>query len=70
MSDSVEQLFKALQQDYYGAWFRFHPERAVEVGINDHAGELRRYADDDKVGFRYFLRVTGEGEVWIIVALP
>ncbi|MCK5001584.1 MAG: DUF885 family protein, partial [Gammaproteobacteria bacterium] len=47
MSDSVEQLFEALQQDYYRAWFRFHPERAVEVGVNDHAGELRSYADDD-----------------------
>lgn len=47
MSDSVEQLFEELQQDYYRAWFRFHPERAVEVGVNDHAGELRSYADDD-----------------------
>ena len=47
MSDSAEQLFKELQQDYYSAWFRFHPERAVEVGVNDHAGELRSYADDD-----------------------
>ena len=47
MSDSVEQVFKELQQDYYRAWFRFHPERAVEVGVNDHAEELRSYADDD-----------------------
>ena len=47
MSDSVEQVFKELQQDYYRAWFRFHPERAVEIGVNDHADELRSYADDD-----------------------
>ena len=47
MSDSVENVFEELQQDYYRAWFRFHPERAVEVGVNDHADELRSYADDD-----------------------
>ena len=47
MSYTVEQLFEELQQDYYRAWFRFHPERAVELGVNDHAGELRSYADDD-----------------------
>ena len=47
MSESAEQLFEELQQQYYQAWFRFHPERAVEVGVNNHAGELRSYADDD-----------------------
>lgn len=47
MSESVEQVFEELQQDYFQAWFRFHPERAVEVGVSDHAGELRSYADDD-----------------------
>ncbi|MDT8451115.1 MAG: DUF885 domain-containing protein [Gammaproteobacteria bacterium] len=47
MSQSAEQLFKELQQQYYQAWFRFHPERAVEVGIDNYAGELRSYADDD-----------------------
>jgi len=47
VSDSVEQVFKELQQDYYQAWFRFHPESAVEVGISNHADELRSYADDN-----------------------
>ena len=47
MSESEDQLFKELQQQYYQAWFRFHPERAVEIGVNDHADELRSYADDD-----------------------
>ncbi|MCK4705903.1 MAG: hypothetical protein KAT90_10500, partial [Gammaproteobacteria bacterium] len=47
MSESEEQLFKELQQQYYQAWFRFHPERAIEVGISDHAEELRSYADDE-----------------------
>jgi len=47
VSESEEQLFKELQQQYYQAWFRFHPETAVEIGINDHAEELRSYADDE-----------------------
>ncbi len=47
MSQEEQQIFKELQQQYYQAWFRYHPERAVEVGVNDHAGELRSYADDD-----------------------
>lgn len=41
------QLFKNLQQQYFKAWFRFHPEQAVDVGVADHAGELRAYNDDD-----------------------
>ena len=41
------QLFKELQQQYFQAWFRFHPEEAVDVGVAAHAGELRSYDDDD-----------------------
>lgn len=47
MSQSPTQLFEELQQQYYKAWFRFHPEDAVEAGIADYAGELKSYADDD-----------------------
>lgn len=47
MSQSAEQVFEELQQQYYQAWFRFHPETAVEVGVNSYAGELQSYADDD-----------------------
>lgn len=41
------QLFEELQQQYYRAWFRFHPEEAVDVGVSDFSGELRSYSDDD-----------------------
>jgi uncharacterized protein (DUF885 family) len=47
VSQTSTQLFKELQQQYYKAWFRFHPEDAVEVGVTDYASELRSYADDD-----------------------
>jgi len=41
--------FDALVVAYYQAWFRYHPERAVDVGIDGYAGLLRPY-DDDEVG--------------------
>lgn len=47
VSPSPNDLFKELQRQYYQAWFRFHPEKAVEVGVFDHAGELTSYDDDD-----------------------
>jgi len=47
VSQTSTQLFEELQQHYYHAWFRFHPEDAVEVGVTDYASELKSYADDD-----------------------
>ena len=41
--------FDALVVAYYQAWFRYHPERAVDVGIDGYAGMLRPY-DDDEIG--------------------
>jgi uncharacterized protein (DUF885 family) len=39
--------FDDLCGSYYHAWFRYHPEEAVESGINDYANLLRSYKDDD-----------------------
>ncbi len=47
MSNSTMQSFDALQQQYYHAWLRFHPEAAVDIGIADYAGKLRPYSSDD-----------------------
>ena len=47
MSDSVNRVFDDLQQEYYHAWFRFHPEEAASVGRQAYAGLLRTYNDDD-----------------------
>ena len=32
---------------YYRTWFRFHPEVAVDVGVNGYAHLLRPYGDDE-----------------------
>ena len=47
MSDSVNRAFDRLQQEFYHAWFRFHPEEAASVGLEEYAGLLRTYDDDD-----------------------
>ncbi len=39
--------FDSLVADYYQAWFRFHPETAVDLGISGYAGLLRPYGDDE-----------------------
>jgi uncharacterized protein (DUF885 family) len=47
VSDSVNRAFDQLLQEFYHAWFRFHPEEAASVGMEEYAGLLRSYDDDD-----------------------
>ncbi|MDH5483714.1 MAG: DUF885 domain-containing protein [Gammaproteobacteria bacterium] len=42
-----QQAFKALQEQYYNAWFRYHPEQAVQTGVPGYEDKLRAYSDDD-----------------------
>lgn len=46
---TVSQDFSNLLQQYYQAWFRFHPEAAVQLGVPGYAELLRPY-DDNQVG--------------------
>ncbi len=49
MQDSVENPnteFDSLVNDYFSAWFRFHPETAVDCGQN-HAGELTPFSNSE-----------------------
>jgi uncharacterized protein (DUF885 family) len=39
--------FDTILDSYYKAWFRYHPETAVEVGRDEYAGQLTPYGDDD-----------------------
>jgi uncharacterized protein (DUF885 family) len=39
--------YNELVDQYYRAWFRYHPEAAVELGVEGYAHRLRPYADDD-----------------------
>lgn len=39
--------FEQIRDEYYQAWFRFHPEAAVEAGVAGYAHLLTPYSDDD-----------------------
>lgn len=45
MADAA-QCFDELVADYYHAWFNFHPEAAVDVGVRGHDHQLAPYGDD------------------------
>lgn len=40
-------VFNELVDSYYRAWFRFHPEAAVDMGVEGYSEQLAPYGDDD-----------------------
>ena len=46
---ATSQVFVNLLDQYYQAWFRFHPEEAVQLGVEGYATLLRPY-DDNQIG--------------------
>ena len=46
MSEAGRAL-DALVREFYQVWFRFHPERAIEVGVSGYEGRLPAVDDDD-----------------------
>lgn len=46
-NNPAQQAFNSLLEHYYSAWFRYHPERAVQVGVSGFEELLRAYSDDD-----------------------
>ncbi len=47
IENTANAQFDTLCKHYYHSWFRYHPEAAVDVGVNDYAGQLRSYEHDD-----------------------
>ncbi len=43
----VNKQFDTLCEQYYHAWFRYHPEQAVDVGVYDYADQLTSYEHDE-----------------------
>ncbi len=44
---SVSRDFSYIRDAYYEAWFRFHPERAVDLGVPGHAHRLTPCGDEE-----------------------
>ena len=45
---SKSMNFEEIARAYYRAWFRFHPEAAVKVGVQGYAHLLTPYAEDER----------------------
>jgi uncharacterized protein (DUF885 family) len=43
----ASRAFDALVQEFYAAWFRFHPQRALQAGVSGYEGRLPAVDDDD-----------------------
>ena len=43
----MQDAFADLQEQYYSAWFRFHPEAAVQVGVRGFEEYLTPFSDED-----------------------
>ena len=52
--NSSQQAFDRIEQSYLATWCRFHPESALEAGIEDHAGKLTPH-DDESIGIQIVL---------------
>jgi len=46
-NNRVQETFNSLQEQYYSAWFRFHPEMAVHVGVKGYDNLLTPFSDED-----------------------
>jgi uncharacterized protein (DUF885 family) len=52
--NSCQQAFDRIEHSYLTTWCRFHPESALEAGIEDYAGKLKPY-DDETIGTQIVL---------------
>ncbi|HHA18481.1 MAG TPA: DUF885 family protein, partial [Methylophaga sp.] len=52
--NSSQQAYDRVEHSYLSTWCRFHPEAALEAGIEDHAGKLKPY-DDESIGIQIVL---------------
>lgn len=46
-NNTAQDTFNSLQEYYYNAWFRFHPEMAVHVGVSGYEEQLTPFSDED-----------------------
>jgi len=44
---TAEKAFNVLLEQYYNAWFRYHPDQAVQTGCSGYEDLLRPYGNDE-----------------------
>lgn len=45
--NTTQETFNGLLEQFYSAWFRFHPEAAVHVGVDGYEELLTPFSDED-----------------------
>ena len=45
--NTTQETFNSLLEQYYSAWFRFHPEKAVHVGVSGYEDKLSPFRDEE-----------------------
>ncbi|MDH5591916.1 MAG: DUF885 domain-containing protein [Gammaproteobacteria bacterium] len=53
-TNTSQHAFDRIEQSYLTSWCRFHPEAALEAGIEEHAGKLKPH-DDEAIGIQIVL---------------
>lgn len=48
-NNPTEETFNGLLEQYYSAWFRYHPEQAVHVGVSGYEDRLKPF-DGEEIG--------------------
>lgn len=46
-NNTTQETFNSLLEQYYSAWFRFHPETAVHVGVSGYEDKLSPFSDEE-----------------------
>jgi len=54
MPNNSQEIFARIEQSYLNTWCRFHPESALEAGIDDYAGKLKPF-DEEAIGIQIVL---------------
>ena len=53
-TNASQHAFDKIEHSYLTSWCRFHPEAALEAGIEDYAGKLKAH-DDESIGIQIVL---------------
>ncbi len=46
-NNATQEAFNSLLENYYGAWFRYHPEWAVHVGVKGYEEQLTPFSEEE-----------------------
>jgi hypothetical protein len=55
---SAAEAFDGLSEEFFGVWFRYHPESALAVGVDDYGELLAPESDDEQAALASLLEAA------------